>query len=63
MASKKIYECTNASCTLGSRKDPGRFSGGITQEQATAFLGDPDAPHGDGYCPNCGEKGKEVSDA
>jgi hypothetical protein len=55
-----VYECTNTACTLGNRKEPGRFSGGST-ERTLEVLGLPaDTPHGDGYCPNCAEKGKQV---
>jgi hypothetical protein len=57
----KTYTCTNAACTLGSRETPGRFTGGITKEQATMLTGDPDADHGKGVCPNCGQPGKEES--
>jgi hypothetical protein len=57
-AKLKAYRCENAACSLGSRNDPGQFTGGITQDQAIAISGDPKAKHGDGYCPNCGEKGK-----
>lgn len=51
----KVYECRNPACVMGSRKDPGRFTGGISPEQAFALSGEPDAPSGDGYCPNCGD--------
>ena len=57
----KLYECRNSACSLGSMKDPGRFTGGITKEQATMLSGDPDPEHGKGVCPNCGKPGKEVS--
>jgi hypothetical protein len=53
------YVCENPACTLGSRVSPGRFTGGITQEQAFMITGEESAPHGDGYCPNCGDKGRE----
>lgn len=52
-----VYECRNKACTLGTLHNPGRFTGGITAEQATNLSGDPAAPHGDGVCPNCGKKG------
>lgn len=55
----KTYLCTNKDCVLGTKGNPGRFSGGITQEQATMLGGDPEAEHGKGVCPNCGQKGKE----
>ena len=35
MAKKKLYECTNPACSLGTVGNPGRFTGGITKEQAT----------------------------
>ena len=63
MAKDTLYECTNQACTLGSRKDPGRFTGGLTQEHAVNISGDPEAEYGEGICPNCGEKGKEVKNA
>lgn len=56
-----VYECNTPTCTLGTRKEPGRFSGGATKEQITVITGDPEPEnHGDGVCPNCGEKGKQV---
>jgi hypothetical protein len=57
-----VYECHNPACTLGSRKEPGRFTGGITQAQAEALTGEPDTPYGDGYCPNCGDEGVATKD-
>jgi hypothetical protein len=56
----KTYECTNAACSLGTVGNPGRFTGGITKEQATLLTGDPDPEHGAGVCPNCGKAGKEA---
>lgn len=61
-ADPKIYECRNPACTLGSRKDPGRFAGGMTADQAFLLTADPDAPHGDGVCPNCGQHGKPAKE-
>lgn len=58
MAEPKRYVCSNAACPLGTPGNPGHFTGGITQEQATMLSGNPEAKHGDGYCPNCGQKGK-----
>jgi hypothetical protein len=55
----KTYLCKNSACSLGSMKQPGRFAGGITQEQATMLTGDPEAKHGAGVCPNCGQPGQE----
>ena len=56
---RKTYICTNQACSLGSRETPGRFAGGLSKEQATALTGDPEADHGQGICPNCGQRGKE----
>lgn len=60
------YECHNKSCTLGSRSEPGRFTGGISAEQLETLVGS-DAEklveagkYGEGFCPNCGLKGKEA---
>ena len=59
MASK-TFECQNPACSLGTVGNPGRFTGGITRDQATMLTGDPEAEHGAGVCPNCGKKGKEL---
>lgn len=53
----KVYVCKNKACALGTVGQPGRFTGGIMQFQASLLTGDPDASYGDGYCPNCGKKG------
>lgn len=58
----RTFLCTNQACALGSKFDQGRFTGGITKEQAVMLSGDPDAQHGRGICPNCGEQGKEEKD-
>jgi hypothetical protein len=55
----KTYLCTNQACPLGSKADQGRFTGGISKEQAVMLTGDPEAGHGVGVCPNCGQSGKE----
>lgn len=60
MAKKKVYECSNPACSLGTVGNPGRFTGGITKDGAVRLTGDPDADHGDGFCPNCGKEGKAV---
>lgn len=64
MAARKLYQCPNtSSCPLGSRKDKGLFSGGISKEQVVLLTGDPDPPtesYGQGVCPNCGTRGTEV---
>jgi hypothetical protein len=60
----KVYECTNQACSLGTVGNPGRFTGGITAEQQHLLTGAPldslekGKDYGDGYCPNCGKKGK-----
>jgi len=52
----KVYECESTSCTLGTRKTPGKFTGGATKEQITVLTGDPEPEHyGEGVCPSCGE--------
>jgi hypothetical protein len=56
-----VYECENPACTLGTLHQAGRFTGGITAAQATALTGDPEAKHGPGVCPNCGQAAKKVS--
>jgi hypothetical protein len=53
----KVYTCQNKSCSLGTAGAPGRFTGGITAGMAHMLTGDPEAAHGEGYCPNCGKKG------
>jgi hypothetical protein len=55
----KTYECKNPACSLGAVGVPGRFTGGITKEQATLLTGNPDPEHGNGVCPNCGKAGTE----
>lgn len=58
-----VYLCHNPACGLGSRKDPGRFTGGITAEALHIKTGEPleviiaEAKFGDGYCVECGEPG------
>ena len=59
MSEPKHYTCENPVCSLGAVGSPGRFTGGITAAQAEMLTGDPDAPHGDGVCPNCGKPGTE----
>jgi len=63
----KVYECRNASCSLGTVGNPGgRFTGGMTAEAKTLLTGQPaehmkkDEDYGEGICPNCGQKGKVV---
>ncbi len=52
-----VYVCGNKACSLGTVHNPGRFTGGATQEQMLTLTGDPDGDHGDGVCPNCGQLG------
>lgn len=62
----KKYECSNPGCSLGVVGSPGRFAGGITAEQVNILTGKPvdslkeGSDFGEGFCPNCGTKGKEA---
>jgi hypothetical protein len=64
MASK-LYLCKNKACSLGSLQQPGRFTGGITQEAVHLLTGRPledlkkGSDYGAGFCPNCGQEGEE----
>ena len=49
-----VYECQNDRCPLGSRDTPGYFTGGLSERGRDVLGLDPDAPTGDGVCPNCG---------
>lgn len=61
----QVYECHNSSCTLGSRKQFGRFTDGMRQEGLELLYGTTTEEEreaegigwGEGYCPNCGTKG------
>ncbi len=61
----KVYECSNPACVLGTVGNPGHFTGGITASQLHILTGKPqadlkkDEDYGAGFCPNCGQKGKE----
>jgi hypothetical protein len=63
----QVYNCVNPACVQGSRKDPGRFTGGITADQVNVLTGEPvenlvEGEHyGEGFCPTCGEKGVPVT--
>jgi hypothetical protein len=63
----KTYQCENPACTLGTVGQPGYFAGGIAKEQVHLLTGRPleelkaGADYGAGYCPNCGQEGKEAS--
>lgn len=58
-----VFECHNKACSLGSRVDPGRFTGGITAEQKNLLTGEPvekmveGKDYGEGVCASCGELG------
>lgn len=66
---EQVYECHNSQCTLGSRKEPGRFTGGMTREGIELLYGtitddqmaEENLGIGEGYCPNCGTKGTPVT--
>lgn len=64
----QVYECHNKSCTLGSRTEPGRFTGGMTPEARNLLTGEPvehmieGKDFGEGICPNCGELGKKTGE-
>lgn len=65
MKTPTVYECVNAACTLGTVGAPGRFTGGIAPEQVTVLTGKPaehleKSEHGEGVCPNCGQRGRKV---
>jgi hypothetical protein len=62
MSKSTLYECKNPACALGAVGQPGRFTGGITPEQATMLSGDPEAKSGEGVCPNCGTPGKPAKE-
>lgn len=56
------YICENPACSLGAVGEPGRFTGGITAEHVHILKGTPVdqvKDYGDGYCPNCGAKGRK----
>ena len=58
---KKLYECQNEYCPLGIQGESGgRFTSGLSDEQRAVLGLSADAPTGNGICPNCGKKGKEV---
>lgn len=60
---KKLYQCQNENCPLGDYKNPGLFTGGRTKEAVTVVTGNPEPEsntYGQGVCPNCGTKAKEV---
>lgn len=60
--SNKVYACENSACWMGARNQPGYFTGGMTQEQAYLLTGNPEAPYGEGICPNCGEQAVDTGE-
>lgn len=58
-----VYECHNKACSLGSRVDPGRFTGGISAATKNLLTGAPvesmveGEDFGEGVCGTCGEPG------
>lgn len=72
LAEHLVYECHNPQCTLGSRKEPGHFAGGMSVEALEALYGtniyleeyciENNIGWGEGYCPNCGTKGTVAVD-
>ena len=60
----KIYECHNPACVVGTRHQPGTFTGGSTAAGRALLTGEPaeslveGKDYGEGFCPACGDKGK-----
>lgn len=60
-----LYRCDAAGCTLGTRGEPGSFTGGISANAVHVLTGKPleslvdGADFGEGLCPNCGTPGTE----
>lgn len=65
----QVYECHNPICTLGSRTEPGLFSGGMTAAGRNLLTGEPvehmtdGQDFGEGICPNCGAVGTAAADS
>jgi len=65
---RAVFLCQNTMCTLGSRKQEGRFAGGMTPEGRALLTGEPvesfeEGVHfGEGVCPNCGVLGLSTAD-
>jgi hypothetical protein len=59
-----LYVCKNEMCSLGSMKQPGRFTGGMTAAGKHLLTGDPleglveGEDYGEGFCTNCGAQGE-----
>lgn len=59
-----IYECHEPTCPMGTRTQPGRFTGGATAGQVLALTGQPELTDDgvqvaddvmlEGVCPGCG---------
>jgi hypothetical protein len=68
MSAETTYECRNDACTLGTRRTPGRFTGGITADGVALITGEPaealeaGKDYGEGFCPNCGERGRPAKE-
>lgn len=62
MKEPTVYVCENPACSLGTPGSPGRFTGGLSETQALILTGNPAAEHGEGVCPNCGQRGKETKE-
>lgn len=58
----KVYVCENPACSLGVPGLPGRFTGGASPEMALRLTGNPEAPSGEGVCPNCGKPGSDAGE-
>lgn len=69
-ADNQVFECHNPACTLGSRKEPGRFTNGMTEAGLELIYGTTTEEQreeegvgvGTGYCPNCGALGTPATD-
>lgn len=63
--SEVLYRCENPACPLGSLKQPGLFTGGITANQVFVLTGRPEdtleegEDFGEGFCPTCGVEGEK----
>ncbi len=61
-----VYICEFPACSLGTVGAPGRFDGGLSAEAKSLLTGSPvqdiedSADYGEGYCPNCGTKGRKA---
>ena len=66
MSESTVYICEFPACSLGTVGAPGRFAGGISAESLSVLTGEPveaiedEGKAGEGYCPNCGTKGRKA---